>query len=291
MSAAAKPPAPRRRYYSARTGTIAAHPGFDLDEFKRFFVAAYSTLEEAGLFQEWFGYDCVDAGFVPGKAGADLHHFIYRKIRQTGTWPFQTNIFVCDRDEIFDVIELLYDHSSKGVKGSHHDFNDCGWHYTTFDPAAGQLKFREAMNEILADYGPGFELSAVGEILSLADEGLAPLLSAQLPSGDIAHVNARVEAAVLKFRRRSSTGPERRDAVRDLADVLEFLRDEAKKVLKSDDERDLFNLANNFGIRHHNKGQKTDYDLGIWLSWTFYYYLATIHACVRLIEKANNPKG
>ena len=71
-----------------------------------------------------------------------------------------------------------------------------------------------------------------------------------------------------------------------MADVLEYLRAEAKKVLTSDDERDLFNLANNFGIRHHKHGQKTDYDQGIWLSWIFYYYLATIHACVRLINKS-----
>jgi hypothetical protein len=95
-----------------------------------------------------------------------------------------------------------------------------------------------------------------------------------------------VDAAVSKFRRRSSTGGDRRDAVRDLADVLEYLREEAKKVLNRDDERDLFNLANNFGILHHKPGQKTDYDQVIWHSWMFYHYLATIHACVRLIEKA-----
>lgn len=60
----------------------------------------------------------------------------------------------------------------------------------------------------------------------------------------------------------------------------------AKRVLNRDDERDLFNLANNFGIRHHKPGQKTDYDQAIWHSWMFHHYLATIHACVRVIEKA-----
>ena len=102
-----------------------------------------------------------------------------------------------------------------------------------------------------------------------------------MPSVDPENVEARVSTAILKFRRRGSSASDRRDAVRDLADVLEFLREEVKKVLKSADESDLFNLANNFGIRHHRKGQKTDYDQSIWLSWMFYYYLATIHACVR----------
>ena len=73
--------------------------------------------------------------------------------------------------------------------------------------------------------------------------------------------------------------------MRDLADVLEYLRPTAKSVLKHEDEADLFSLANNFGIRHHNQRQKTSYDEAIWLSWMFYYYLSTIHACQRLINK------
>ena len=100
-------------------------------------------------------------------------------------------------------------------------------------------------------------------------------------------MTARVEAAIHKFRRHRSSIEDRRDAVRDLADVLEYLRPKLKEVLVSKDEQDLFNIANNFGIRHHREGQKTDYDKAIWLSWVFYFYLATIHAAVRLIEKSS----
>jgi hypothetical protein len=53
----------------------------------------------------------------------------------------------------------------------------------------------------------------------------------------------------------------------------------------------LFNIANNFGIRHHNEKQKTDYDESIWLSWIFYYCLATIHAALRLIEKKEQKQN
>lgn len=77
---------------------------------------------------------------------------------------------------------------------------------------------------------------------------------------------------------------QRRDAVRNLGDVVEFLRPKIKKVLK-DDESDLFNILNNFGIRHHNDQQRTGYEQSIFLSWLFYHYLAAIHAAVRLIEK------
>jgi hypothetical protein len=277
---------PRRRYYSERTGSAPPRVGLDLDELKRFFVSAYKSMVADGLFQEWFGDVCVDRGEIEGRAGGDMPLYVYGKLRQNGIWPFQTNIYVCDQDELFDVIEFLFDHASEGVDGHHHQFNDCGWHYNRFDKVKGQATFRDAMNEILPDYDSGFELSPEGEIIAQAEEGMDPLLGAPLPSTDLKNVNARVDAAVLKFRRRSSTGGDRRDAVRDLADVLEYLREEAKRVLNRDDERDLFNLANNFGIRHHNQGQKTDYDQAIWHSWMFYHYLATIHACVRLIDKA-----
>jgi len=94
-----------------------------------------------------------------------------------------------------------------------------------------------------------------------------------------------VNAAILKFRRYRSSLEDRKDSIRDLADVLEFLRSQLKSVITKNDENDLFNIANNFGIRHHNDLQKIDYDKAIWYSWMFYYYLATIHASVRLIKK------
>ena len=73
-------------------------------------------------------------------------------------------------------------------------------------------------------------------------------------------------------------------------DVLEYLRPQIKALLIKQDESDLFNIANNFGIRHHNEFQKTNYDTPIWLSWMFYYYLATIHAILRKIAKSKITK-
>ena len=66
--------------------------------------------------------------------------------------------------------------------------------------------------------------------------------------------------------------------------MIEFLYEHCSKP----DEGDLFNIVNNFGIRHHNDAQKTQYDKPIWYSWMFYYDLATIHAAVRLIERAGS---
>ena len=273
----------RRNYYSVRSGKRASAQGFSLADFKRFFSAAFDRMEEQGLFQEWFGYTCIDAGEILGRAGPDLELFVFRKLRRQDLWPLREKLGAYSEDDLFDVVEFLFDHASEGVDGTHHTYNDCGWHYTTFNASAGRESFRSQVNELLIDYASGFELSPAGEILTLANDDFAPLLVAHVPHEDKRNVTERVAAAKLKYRRRSLS--ERKDAVRDLADVLEYLRPEVKKALKSKDESELFQLANNFGIRHHNKDQKTDYDESIWLSWMFYHYLANIHACLRLVEK------
>lgn len=111
-------------------------------------------------------------------------------------------------------------------------------------------EYRERANLLLESYKSGFEISEHGEIRELPQPGTAPLLAANLPSTD-ANVTTRVQSAIAKFRRYRSTAEERRDAIRDLADVLEYLRPQLKTVLTKADEADLFNIANNFGVRHH----------------------------------------
>lgn len=142
----------------------------------------------------------------------------------------------------------------------------------------------------MALYGTGYELSVDGEILELAETGLEGLFEAPIPTNDPENISKRVEAARNKFRRYRSSLDERRDAIRDLADVLEYLRPQLKSVITAKDESDLFNIINNFGIRHHNDNQRANYDKPIWYSWMFYYYLSTIHAVVRLIERHSSGK-
>jgi hypothetical protein len=112
---------------------------------------------------------------------------------------------------------------------------------------------------------------------------LERLLQASVPAGtehDL--ITSKIEAAVSRFERRGATVIDRRDAVRDLADALEALRPEIKESMLTADEKAMFHLANGFSIRHHNRGQRGDYNKPVWLQWAFYVYLATIHAILRV---------
>lgn len=274
-----------RLYYSTRTGRNPAGLRLDLSMLLKLFHDLYLFFWRKGYFQESFGYECVDAGFVPGTLGEGIAAQVLRMLRKEGLWPFADKYLSYSEDDLFDVIEFLYDHVSKPIEGDYHDYSECGWHYHTFDQPPGRQEFRAQVNDLLGDYEDGFELSEDGEILTSVEHGMDYLIQAELPEYNPEKVEQRVEAAVRKFRRYRSSQEDRRDAIRDLADVFEFLRPKLKKVLTTKDEADLFNLANNFGIRHHNPEQKTEYDKPIWYSWMFYYYLATIHAALRLIKK------
>jgi hypothetical protein len=149
----------------------------------------------------------------------------------------------------------------------------------------GRNTSEKLMSPILREYKDGFEISENGEILILSDNGLSNLFEADIPTNDNLNISDRINSAIIKFRRHKSTLEDRREAIRELADVLEFIRPSIKQNLNKKDENDIFNIANNFGIRHHNKDQQTGYDKAIWYSWIFFYYLATIHAILRMANK------
>ncbi len=170
-------------------------------------------------------------------------------------WPIREKLEAYEEADLFDVIEFLFDHVSEPRQKDYHDWSGCGYHYSDFDKAKGQQGYRSRINPLLARYGEGYELTDNGELMVVAPQGVQHLLHAQLPTRD-ATVTERVRIAVEKFRRYGSSMDERQSVVRDLADVLEWLRPQIKETLLRADEQELFKLANNFGIRHlRRRGQ------------------------------------
>lgn len=277
-----KVPKPRR-YYSVRTSTDPNAGRLDLATFIQFFELTYGQLRGAGYLDEAFGSWCVDAGRTPGTAGDDVETYVFVHTRKR-LWPIDASIHLAEEEDVFDLIEFLFDHVSLPIEGWHHDHGGCGMHWEKFDRVAGQAEYREAMNGLLEQYGSGFELNTRGEIMNLGDRGMGKLLKASPPTED-KDVSARIGSAIDRFQRYGSSAADRRHAVRDLADVLEKLRPQAREVLDNKDEAALFDIANNFAIRHANEKQKSNYDPAVWLSWVFYFYLATINACLHMLER------
>lgn len=271
-----------RQYYSQRKGTNPNLKGLPLPDVLDLFVRVFNQLRTDGYFDEAFGYTCIDAGDLDGKV-RDPELEMLLTVRKKGLWPIPERAPLYAEDDFFDVVEFLFQYVSKPIDGTMHSYGGCGMHWDTFNQQLGQKEYREKINAVLAHYKHRYELSAAGDVLHKPEAGFEPIFDADLPSSD-KNVLSRVNAATLQYRRHGSTIDDRRQAVRDLADVLEYLRPKVKELLTSADEKDLFNIANNFGVRHHNDKQRTSYDQSIWLSWMFYFYLSTIHVVLRKIE-------
>jgi hypothetical protein len=268
-----------RRYYSSRT-----KPGsLTLEELYRKLQNLYLVF--------------CDKDFFKGKAEISRNHDFPDAIKYEAAialtfelfpitkWP-QQNI---TEDHIFDAIEFLYDHVSKPGKlvwmttDSGYNYED----YGGYDDQAGQEEFRNKTNTFLADYKTGFELTQDGTVLALGTDGLQHILDAKIIPYDEANVDSKVRNAITKWRNRHLSLSGKKEAIRELADVFEWLKSTKGlgDVLDRKDESDIFNIANNFGIRHHDRRQKTNYDQAIWYSWMFHFYLATYHAAIRLLIK------
>ena len=269
-----------RKYYSIRK----SRNGLSLDGIKAVFGAAFRQFEEKQYFDEAFGFHCVDAGWSAGSVGNPEIHFL-RHLRKPDLWPVKDKLDSYTEDDLFDVIELLYDLVSKPLDGTYHSWQNCGMHYSTFNQPSGRAEFRSEINEILSDYKNGFELAENGEIVEKGEKGVEALLSAKLPNSVGRDIQQRLEEAIGAFRRRHASRTDRHNAVKMLADLLEEFRPRLKEALTQKDESDLFNIANNFESRHRNERQKTQYDKALWLSWMFYFYVATLHFAIRRLEE------
>jgi hypothetical protein len=268
----------KRKFYSQRTGTNQNISGFSLDVVKETFLRVYAAMRRDGYFDEYLGSYCVNQGDVTGIVN-DPDLDILLKVRKKDLWPIDQKYQFYNEDDLFDIIEYLFTVVSEPVDGHLNAFTG-DMHWEKFDKERGERHYRNVVNDVLDLFVDDYEISEEGDVLQKPDKGFEAIFEAETPTERV-EVRERVEAAIRKFRHHGASIEDRREAVRNLADVLEYLKPKIKIALQTSDEKDLFNIANNFGIRHHNDKQKNRYDASIWLSWMFYFYLATIHVILR----------
>jgi hypothetical protein len=265
-------------------------PRLTLAEVTEQLAAVSDYFDEQGYLQKAFGYHCVDGGPVAGDFGIGLqtHFYLETGLRMQGS----IRQFLVSTDEVgfLTAVEFIHHHVAKPNEntGHFHSYNGCGWHFdckaARFDVATARTEWRNKVNQALKFYGDGYELSSHGEVERVAPGGMVELVEASAPAKTGDTNIAKLNSAIRTFRWGLSTREQRKQAVRELADLLEFYRAEVKAYL-SRDEGDLFNIANNFAIRHHTQLQKDDYD-DAWLSWMFYFYLSTVRL---LLDRVHGP--
>lgn len=247
-----------KKYYHERKGSLDSKINFE--DLKAFFCLIYQEFES----KKYFAHAKV-------KWGNHVGLFIYRKTKLLNIWPIEDNIWSYDETTLFTVIEFLYDYVSEDERiYGYEPFLGCG-----------KIEYREAVNEVLEDYNGGYELSEDGQILKIPPSGFEPLIEENFETNDPENIDLRKKHAISKFSRYNSSVEEKKEAVRTLADVLEYLKKSDIKLPEKDD-KDLFNIINNFDIRHLNRKQQSAYDKDIWYEWMFYTFLASINVLLKL---------
>jgi hypothetical protein len=255
----------------------------------REFVALANEFEELGYFEKRFGKDCVDDSY-----GDRPSQLIERELGIDGLWPLTSSRLVEDLDLFFDVIEVLHDLAARPLTRYFHSYSGCGWHHQGFDIESGRVVYRWRVNKILERSDLGLRLAEEGDdtgrLVAVTDDARTELVQA-LVARDDGEPADQVRHAIELFRARGADRHQKRSAVAALALVLEERRcNVLTAALAKSDRGALFDIANNFHIRHQDAKQKRDYD-EFYIDWIFWVYLSTVELTNRVIDEQCSQAG
>jgi hypothetical protein len=254
------------------------------------FVSLVSRLEGGGLWAERFGVDCPDGVLDPADApDTQIEDQLGYHIGDDRTWPLSLSRKSWGEDDFYDLVEVLHDFASWPGEWRSHNYGGCVGHPGDFSRACGQGLFRHEVNQLLARSELQVRLSDEGQdqgrIVLVSDAGTEHIIVEALANSGESHQDD-VEHAIALFRSRGRDVPIMRSAIVTLAGILEAERNLLKGELLSKDSGALFDIANNFDLRHRKADQKTDYDPAF-LEWLFDWYLSTINLLRKLESSAS----
>lgn len=287
MSSHLREPTTRAPYWPERRTGDARGP-ITIPTVVRQLVQIVSDLEGRGYFEQAFEKDCPD-----DPSDVDPSTELEVRLGIADLWPLDVSRLTNDQDVLFGVVEVLHDLASRPRSRSLHSYNQCGWHHSDFARGTGRRLYRWKVNQLLDRSDLGLRLADDGEdagrLVAVTDDARSDLARSMAARTDEA-TGGRVRHALALFRGRTATEHDKRSAVVALALVLEERRHILKDNLVKKDEGALFDIANNFAIRHQRDDQKPDYD-PIFLDWVFWWYLATIELTDRVLSRDRGATG
>lgn len=271
----------KRLPYRSQRGREATPTVSDTSTVARF-VSLVADLDERGYFERSFKKDCVD-----DPRTLDPSVLIEEELGVADLWPLAAERLNDDADLFLDVIEVLGEFVAAPTNRHGHSYGGCGWHHQDFRIPMGRDIYYWQVNRLLDRATIHLRLATSGEdrgrLVETNGDARDDLVAATVEGASEA-ARSPIEHAISLFRRRGSTVEDKRSACTALAGVLEFRRTLLKTELFRRDEAALFQIANEFDVRHRTESQKGDYD-PVFLDWIFWWYLGTIELTDRIISR------
>ncbi|MBU3176671.1 hypothetical protein KPL47_09830 [Clostridium estertheticum] len=267
-------------FYSERNGHIdTSEIKVSIKKLNILFVDTFIYFYKKGYFRMAFeGHENKSPLMIPSPKA-----YFFEHLGSFEFYPIDENGWKYNKHTLFTVIEMLYLNIRKPDM------------FGTYVKDEAQEQFRDTINKYLKCYEDGYEITEKGWISILPEDGLRELIRKDLPEETEDEVTIQIETSIKMFFNYSSNNEMKKKAINILVDVLEPLRDvvkelvgeivDGKKIKKQPHDAMIFGIVNAYRIRHNDVNQKDEYDKGIWYEWMFHYYLATIHAVLRLKKK------
>lgn len=202
-------------------------------------------------------------------------------------WPLSVDRLIDDLDVFMDLIEVLGEFVAARQSRSNHGYGGCGWHHRDFNIQIGRDIYFWLINRLLNRTTFDLRLATSGEdrgrLVETHGDARNDLVTATIDAAD-EDTRSPIEHAVALCRRRGATVEDKTVGVYDARRVLELRRSLLKEELYRRDEGALFQIANEFDLRHRSESQKSDYD-PVFLDWIFWWDLGTVELTDRVVSR------
>lgn len=268
-----------KKYYAKRNGLLNQSLQISYDELLNYFYGIFKYFLNKGYFQVafygWYETDqwtSTEYQVFPPILAPNPEIFFTTELNNKEVWPIPEYYENYDEATLFTVIEILYD--SIGI------YDQKTGKYLSKDAKA---EFVSSINNILKSYDSGYYLEpSLGYIMHIPNEALKEQLlydEETLPT----EIYDKLSTASKMYYRFNANIEEKKKAISILADILENEREELKEILnneyeipKNPHDKIIFEIVNNFNIRHNRADQKENYSKEIWYDWMMQYYTSVI---------------
>lgn len=279
------------KYFIERNNLLNNNFSLDLQQLKKYFFQTYRYFEERGFFEVAFSgvfkkdpYSYREKQVLPPSMSPTPEIYFMNHLRKTKIYPIFEFYQKYTEEELFSVIEILFNHICF--------YDDEKNEYISTD---AQEEFATHMNNLLRFYKGGYYLDTkYGFILEQPNDAVVELLNTKIPNETEEIVVEQLKTAMRMYYRFDANAESKKKAINILADVLEPLREELKILLneefgvnKNNHDKLIFDVVNNYNIRHNNGKQLLHYNKAIWYDWMMQYYTSVILTYYRLKNVSN----
>ena len=279
------------KYYIECKGLLDKELNISFEEVKQFFFKIYKYFSDMNYFEAAINGVWITPQWgeqyqeIPPLFGAAPEIFFMNHLRSSEIYPIYEYYESYTEDELFSVIEILYD------KIAVYDYKN-----NTLEIKQPRNEFSTQINNVLKFYSSGYYLETnSGTICKGTNSAIKEMLFENLYETFDDDTMGKMNTAIKMYYRFDSNMELKKKAINILADILEPLREDLKNTLnalyeinKNTHDKLIFDIVNNFNVRHNNKRQNTEYEMHIWYDWMMQYYTSVIVTYYKLKKKIND---